>query len=309
MRRNPFRWLAVVAATTVLLVTGAACEPIRNAPPGGGTTVVDSYRLGPYTLAPAGQSGSDDQGWGTDIPRPEGSFGMKSISFRMVYADGTPVPHSVIHLHHIVMMNSARQSPYCSNWPERFAGTGSEMTPTDLPDPYAYLVGASDQWSATWHVMNESSQPQEVYIEYEIGYQPGATATNTRGVTPFFLDVTGCGSSEYDVPGGGGEGSVHTNSRTWTAPWDGYLVSAEGHVHGGGIDISLEHEPTGHTCTMVAKYEHSHPHGAPGAITTCPAHNRFQQGDPFTVTARYDNHEPVPGAMGIVMAYAWRGSQ
>ena len=308
MRSNPFRRLAFLAAVAVVVVTGAACEPIRNPPPGGGEEVQGSYRIGPFNLAPAGQEGSDDQGFGRNLPRPAGSFGMKRIAFQVVYADGTPVPHSALHLHHIVMMNSARQSPYCSNWPERFAGTGSEMTPTELPDPYAYLVGANDQWSATWHVMNESSEPQEVYIEYDMTYEPGATAENTRGVTPFFLDVTGCGSSEYDIPAGG-EGSVHTTSRTWNAPWDGFLVTAEGHVHGGGIDISLEHEPTGDTCTMVAKYEHSHPHGAPGQITTCPAHNRFSQGDPFTVTARYDNHEAIDGAMGIVQAYAWQGDQ
>lgn len=309
MTPNPIRRLAVLAATAALLVTAGACEPIRNAPPGGGAESVDTYRVGPFDLAPAGQPGSDDQGWGTNIPRPDGAFGMKSIEFRVVEADGTPVPHGDMHLHHIVMMNSARQSQNCSNWPERFAGTGSEMTPTDLADPYAYLVGAGDRWSATWHIMNESSEAKEVYIEYEIGYQPGATTENTRGVTPFFLDVTGCGNSEYDVPGNGGPGSVHTTSRTWNAPWDGLLVRSEGHVHGGGIDISLEHEPSGDTCTMVAKYGHSHPHGAPGEITDCTAHNRFERGDRYTVTARYDNDEPVAGAMGIVMAYAWEGTQ
>jgi len=309
MRTTLVRRATVLAAAALLAVTAAACEPIENAPPGGGEVVEGSYRLGPFDLAPAGQAGDDDQGTSFSIPRPAGAFGMKAIDFDLVYADGTSVPHSAAHLHHIVLMNRARQSQNCGNWPERFAGTGSERVPTELPDPYAYLVGANDQWGATWHVMNESDQAQEVYLEYTLDYQPGATAQNSRSVTPFFLDITGCGSSVYDVPGNGGPGSVHTNSRTWTAPWTGYLVTAEGHVHGGGIDIAIRHDEADAECKMVAKYEHTHPHGAPGYITTCPTHVRFEAGDPYTVTARYENDEPIDGAMGIVMAYAWRGTQ
>jgi hypothetical protein len=308
-RRHLLRRFAIVAAVAALLGTATACEPLRNAPPGGGDAATQSYRLGPFDLAPMGQSGSEDQGWQTAIARPEGAFGMKSISFDLVFADGTPVPHSDAHLHHVVLMNSARRSQNCSSWPERFAATGSERTETVFGGPYAYLVGAEDQWSATWHVMNESTEPMEVYIEYEMGVQPDATAENTRGLTPFFLDITGCGNSEYDIPGDGGPGSVHTQTATWQAPWDGMLLWAEGHVHGGGIDITLENERSGDSCTMTAEYEHEHPHGSPGYITTCGAHTPFEQGDRYSVTARYENDEPIAGAMGIVHAYAWQGSQ
>ena len=58
MRSNPFRRLAVLAATAALLVPAAACEPIRNAPPGGGTEAHGTYRLGPFDLAPVGQPGA-----------------------------------------------------------------------------------------------------------------------------------------------------------------------------------------------------------------------------------------------------------
>jgi hypothetical protein len=34
----------------------------------------------------------------------------------------------------------------------------------------------------------------------------GATAQNSRGVTPWFLDVMGCGNSLYQVPGDGRAG-------------------------------------------------------------------------------------------------------
>jgi hypothetical protein len=309
MTRATFRRVAALGVLTVLVPLVAACEPLTNAPPGGGAVVNGTYRVGPFNLAPQGQPGDESNTSGQDLPRPAGAFGLKTMDFDLVYADGTSVPHTAAHLHHIVMMNPARQSQYCSNWPERFAGSGSERTPIRMPDPYAYMVGANDRWNAIWHVMNESTQPQQIYIQYKVGYQPGATAQNTRGVTPFFLDVTGCGASVYDVPGTGGSGSVHTNTRTWTAPWDGILVGSGGHLHGGGIDITLRNNANGQECKMLAHYEHSHPNASPGRIDSCIAHNRVTAGDQFSVISRYDNSQPREDVMGIVMAYAWRGTQ
>jgi hypothetical protein len=296
-------------ASGALLLAATACEPVINAPPGGGDIVQGTFRIGPFNLSPVGQAGSENEGARGNMPRPTGAFGIKAMDFDLVYANGDPVPHSAVHLHHIVMMNNARQSLNCPQWPERFAGAGSERTPMRAPDPYAYLVGASDSWSSIWHIMNDSSSQQQVYIQYKLGYQPGANASNTRGLTPFFLDVTGCGNSEYDIPGNGGPGSVHTNTRSWTAPWDGMVVRFGGHLHGGGIDIRLQNDTTGEGCTMKAHYEHTHSHGAPGSIDTCSAHNRVRTGDRYSVISRYENDEPVEGAMGIVLAFVWRGTQ
>jgi hypothetical protein len=308
MRRAQVRRLVAIGAAAVLLVVFAACEPIVNAPPGGGQVVQGTYRIGPFNLAPDGQAGSESNSTRANVPRPAGAFGLKTIDFDIVDAAGNPVPHTAVHLHHVLLMNPAHTDAFC-NRSERFAGSGSERTPISLPDPYAYMVGANEQWNALWHIMNMTTTPQQVYIQYKVGYQPGATAQNTRGVTPFFLDVTGCGNSEYDVPGNGGAGSVHTNTRSWTVPWDGYHVTAGGHLHGGGIDITLRNDTTGAACTMTAHYEHTHPHDAPGAITRCPVHERIEQGQRFSVTSRYDNSEPHPGVMGIVLSYAWRGNQ
>jgi hypothetical protein len=299
----------VSAATSLLLVAGAACMPIVNAPPGGGDVVHETYRLGPFDLAPMGQSGDQDEGFQVGIPRPEGAFGIKSMSFDIVDENGEPVDRHDAHLHHTVLASSAAQDSYCPGG-ERFAGAGAERNPIELPDPYAYLVGGSDRWDATWHVMNTSDQARRVYIEYDVGYQQGATAENSRDVTPFFLDVTGC-TAEFDVPGDGGPDSVHTRERTWTAPWDGYVVMSVGHLHEGGIDITLRDDLTGRTCTMTAEYEHEHDsgHNPPQSITTCPIHYPVQAGQEFSVIARYDNSQPYEGAMGIVRAYGWRGSQ
>jgi hypothetical protein len=309
MRGTRLTRLAATGAAAVLLLVMAACDPIVNAPPGGGQVVQGTFRIGPFNLAPEGQPGAESEASRANVPRPPGGFGMKSIEFDLVDAAGTPVPHSAVHLHHVLLMNPARTTPFCGNFAERFAGSGSERTPMSLPDPYAYMVGSNEQWNALWHVMNTSDTPREVYIQYKVGYQPGANATNTRGVNPFFLDVTGCGNSEYDVPGNGGPGSVHTLTRTWNAPWDGYMVTAGGHIHGGGINVALRDDATGLECKMVAMYDHTHPHDAPGSITRCPLHERFEAGEQFSVVSRYDNSEPHQDVMGIVLAYAWKGTQ
>jgi hypothetical protein len=309
MRGLRFRSAAAIGAAAALLLLGTACDPIQNAPPGGGAITEQTFRIGPFNLAPEGQPGFESNTAQSNVPKPSGAFGMKSISFDLVDAAGNSLPHTAVHLHHVLLMNPAHQDAFCSR-SERFAGSGSERTPMSLPDPYAYMVGSGERWNALWHIMNESTTAQTVYIQYKVGYQTGATAQNTRGVTPFFLDVTGCNAgSIYQVPGNGGPGSVHTNTRSWTIPWSGYHVGAGGHLHGGGINITLGNDTTGDQCTMTAHYEHSHPEGAPGSIDRCPFHKHFSQGDTVRVTSRYDNSMPHEDVMGIVLAYAWQGSQ
>lgn len=302
--------LAVAGACAALLAS-AACDPILNAPPRGGTVLHRTFRLGPFDLAPMGQAGDQNRGSRTNVPRPAGAFGIKSMTFDLVDVNGDPIPREMAHLHHVLLMNPAHRDQFC-NRAERFAGSGAERTPLSLPGPYAYMVGANDSWNALWHVMNMSDEAQRVYIQYDVGYEPGATTTNSRPVTPLFLDVTGCGNSEYDVPGDGGPGSVHTSTRTFTSPADGYLVTAAGHLHEGGIDISIRDDASGLVCTMNAHYEEPMEPGMmnpPSEITTCPIHERVHAGGQYSVISRYDNSMPRQGVMGIVFAYGWRGSQ
>ena len=43
-----------------------------------------AYTIGPFNLAPMGQSGSESQSFQGTIPRPTGAFGLKSITFDLV---------------------------------------------------------------------------------------------------------------------------------------------------------------------------------------------------------------------------------
>jgi len=301
------RTSAGFAALACLLVL-SGCEPLVNAPPGGGETLKQTFRYGPFTLGP----GEDAQGSpSSGMPRPSGSFGLKSARFDVVDENGTPVSVHDVHLHHIVMTTSAREDRLCPGRPERFMGAGMERTPIAIWGPYAYLVGANDRWGSLYHLMNETppgTPEKTVYIQYTLEYQPGANATNSRPVAAYFQDVTGCGGSTYDVPGNGGPGSVHTRSRSWTAPDDGLAIYTGGHLHEGGIDISLKDGTTGtNFCTGKASYHENPRHLS--AINPCLLHNKVVAGHDFTVTARYDNSEPLQDVMGIMLTYVWWGTQ
>lgn len=301
------RPLVLLSFVSAFALVGAACVPLINPPPGGGAIVTQTLYLGPFTLGP----GQEVQGFPSSIPRPSGAFGIKGARFSVVDQNGDPVGVHDVHLHHIVLTTSARQDQLCPNRRERFLGSGMERTPITLWGPYTYLVSANEQWGAIYHVMNETAPgtpAKTVRIKYEIDYQPGANATNSRPLDVYFQDITGCGNSTYDVPGNGGPGSVHVKSKSWTVPEDGIVVSTGGHLHMGGIDITLKNETTNAViCKGVAVYHADPDHLA--SINGCQTHWAVSAGNTMSVTARYDNSEPWDDVMGIQMTWVWWGHQ
>jgi hypothetical protein len=294
--------------TGVVALASAACVPLRNAPPGGGETVTETFYLGPWTLGP-GQQVMEIPSSG--VPRPAGAFGIKGARFDVVDENGNPVSVHDVHLHHLVLTTNARNDQLCPGRAERFLASGMERTPITLRDPYTYLVGANEQWGAIYHVMNETAPgtpPKTVRIKYTIDYQPAANATNSRPLDVYFQDVTGCGDSTYDIPGDGGPGSVHVRSRAWTAPRDGIAIFSGGHLHMGGIDITLRDETDNLIgCKSTATYHHDPDHLA--SINACSMHNQVTAGHAYSVTARYDNSQPWQDVMGIMMTWVWWGTQ
>lgn len=310
----------VTAVVGLIALTATGCVGLKNAPSGGGAITTSSYTIGPLHLAATGQPGWESETTQNNVPRPAGALGIKSMSFDLVDQNGAPIPRHMVHLHHVLMMDAARQDVLCPGREERFAGAGSERTPLSLHDPYAYLVGATDRWDSLWHIMNMDTMPQTVYIKYTVSYQKNATTANSRGVTPFFADVTGCGGSVFNVPGNGGMGSVYTKARTWAAPWDGVMVYAGGHLHGGGIDLTLRDLSTGFQCVMTAHYDMPMDEmfamptdmgmmDPPTMIDPCPGHNLVGAGKAYSLTARYDNSQPYTDVMGIALVYVWHGRQ
>jgi len=260
-----------------------------------------TFRLGPFELAPEGSPGSDSESAQANIPKPSGAFGIVGMRFDLVHADGTSEDHNNVHLHHTVFMDSSRPDSICPSLPSRFVGAGAERTPVSFGTEYAYKVGATDQWSALWHIMNMSTETHTVYIQYEIDYVTGADLAAMRPLTSYFYDVDGCwGDSAYNVPGGGGPGSVYTKAITYTAPRNGTRVFTGGHLHDGGIDLILEQNGV-EVCRPTAIYMD----GMLDAITYCDTPVSVAAGTTIRLTSRYSNEFPLTAVMGISLSYVW----
>ncbi|HEX5616618.1 MAG TPA: Ig-like domain repeat protein, partial [Acidimicrobiia bacterium] len=272
-------------------VTVAAAPTVQTA----------SFRLGPFVLAPEGSPGSQSESTQSNIPKPTGAFGIVGMRFDVIHGDGTSEGHHNVHLHHTVFMDSSRPDSLCSGLPNRFAGAGAERTPVSFGTDYAYKVGATDQWSALWHIMNMSTATHTVYIEYEIDYVTGADLAAAKPLTSYFYDVDNCwGDSEYNVPGGGGVGSIHSKSISYTAPRNGVRLFTGGHLHDGGIDLILTQNGT-EVCRPTAVYMDGMLH----EITYCTTPTNVTAGTAIQLTARYSNENAIAGAMGISISYVW----
>jgi hypothetical protein len=276
---------------------GSAQEP----PPE--ETTSETFQVGPFALAPMGQPGDQVNRLGDVVPRPEGDIAVRRVTWRFVDENGVDVSSHMAHLHHMVLLDSGRRDQVCS-YPaaSRFAATGKELTAAQLPEGYAYHSPAGAPWYGVYHVMNMSDQPMQVAIEYTVEYAPPGDLLD---VEPYFLDVSGCwdqSAGEYSVPGDGGPGSVHEKTRTYTMAREGDIVAGGGHLHDGGIDVTLD-GPDGEVCRSTAVYDMHHMGHLVG-ITPCgPMDEQFVPGDRYTLTSRYENDEPIPGAMGVMFTY------
>ena len=120
-------------------------------------------------------------------------------------------------------------------------------------------------------------------------------------MTSYFYDVDNCwGDSEYNVPGTGGPGSIHTKSISYTAPRNGTRLYTGGHLHDGGIDLVLQQNGV-EVCRPTAMYMDGMLH----SISYCDTPVAVTAGTAIQLTARYSNEEPIIGAMGIAISYVW----
>jgi hypothetical protein len=310
---------AVLApALTTNLSASATPVPVVDPPPGGGPITYETFEIDLGHLAPMGSPGDTIEG-SNFVPRPVGAFGIKSISFDLVDAHtGLPIPTNDAWLHHFVIASIGADDPACPGHKvfglkvAPMVGTGQERTPISFPDPYAILAGAKEQWGGLWHVMNMSDTAMDVKITYRIGLQKGATAANTRPLTPFWADSYACpGGTTWDIPGTGGPGSIETDMQSYTIPKDGIAVGIGGHLHGGGIDLVTRHEGGTVMCTNTAHYMvgMENMDGMIESISSCASHDTVTAGEKISVTSHYDNSAHHAEVMGIGVLYLWFGTQ
>src|SRR5918992_3440737 len=86
-------------------------------------------------------------------------------------------------------------------------------------------------------VMNHYKRPKSFYVRTKIHY----TTEKRESVMPLVIGKCGqlANGMAYDVPGGGRRGWNFGDKSDWVAPFNGRLLMAASHQHGGGKSQTL----------------------------------------------------------------------
>lgn len=318
---------AMLAAATIVVLAAGMSSDRADA-----TTQTVTVTWGPYDLEPATQAGpsfTDNQvDIGVELPCTD--CYITEITPRLVFGDGSSANfHNGTMLHHMVLFNGQRNDATCSGsiWDllgERMFAAGNERTVFGMPYGYGYYNAPGDSWNVIHDIMNMQPVAKTVYLEFTFKFKAGSE--NLKPVTPVWLDVNNCGSSEYPMPAG----YVDTHW-DWTSTLEGDVVSIGGHVHNWGINIASELVETGeYFCDSVAGYAPGstfapapvadggagHPAasdvinpanpdymGRIESMSGCAPMIRIEAGDTVRLHSRYNAPQPQTDVMGIMVAY------
>jgi hypothetical protein len=137
-----------------------------------------------------------------------------------------------IMLHHFVLIDRDKTDIVCpgglqGSIGQRFFAAGNERTHLHLPSPYGFHnTNSSTPWWLIYHLVNKGAASKSVNIEIVYRYR-----TTGIAATPLWLDIDGCGDSEYTAPNGPSD--THVN---WTSDRDGRFLAVAGHLH--DVDIT-----------------------------------------------------------------------
>ena len=309
--------LGMGLAGLALILPGLVLDGAGAEPAGGPTRAVEdvqqtTVRYGPFVLPPAGRGGDMDHAnvFMPNVAKPCEDCFIVRAEPDLVYEDGTPANLDTgLMLHHAVLFNTGSPDTTCGKdtffgrLGERFLASGNERTIKVLPPGYGYHLGR-DPITGVFHIMNHSDVTKTVFFTFKIDWRPGSTA-GIRPVTPVWLDVNNCRTSEYQVPAG--PSSTHW---TWPSTITGRVVSTGGHVHDGGDRITVSNQTTGQRiCTSWAGYGTKPAYmGTIESMSYCSwdALGVVRAGDTLDLESVYDAAESIPDAMGIMVLHVWQ---
>ncbi len=98
--------------------------------------------------------------------------------------------------------------------------------------------GSAPSWRLTAMVMNHYKRPKSFYVRTKVWY----TTEKRKSIMPIVIGDCAqlANGMSYDVPGGGKKGSNFVDSSDWVAPFNGRMLMASSHQHGGGKYHTLQ---------------------------------------------------------------------
>ncbi|MBA3744177.1 hypothetical protein [Sporichthya sp.] len=305
-----FRAAALVATVTVVVaaatVSGSATAGAPAAPTAAEVNAgetVSVVRLGPFVLpsAPTGEMQVNRPL--PNVPKPCEDCYITAIEPRLVTADGKRADMSTgVMMHHFVVAETAATDPTCGRngigaMGRRLFASGDERTPIRLPDGFGFRVRPGP-WAGLIELMNHSETPQVVFFETVVHHVPASTP-GMKAVTPVWLDVNNCMTSEYAVPTG-----KSATAWSWRSSLTGRVVAAGGHVHAGGMGMTLDNVTTkARICSSRAGYGSGALDGLVTSMSTCSwdSLGALRAGDKLTLTSMYDAPKAMGDVMGIML--------
>ncbi len=177
-----------------------------------------------------------------DIPAPCTACYITDMVPSLVYMnDPNHVDGTVANLdtdamlHHFVMINPGRPDPVCpggleGQLGERFFAAGNERSQLHLPSPFGYLNNTAT-WRLISHVINKGTvDTKNLQIEVVFQYRTVAAGGGAEA-KPLWLDIDGCGDSEYTTPVGYNDATTD-----WVSNVNGRMIGMSGHLH--DVDIT-----------------------------------------------------------------------
>jgi len=271
-----------LAASFAATTTGAyADEPPAEAsdpvvdrgdqfvPKPAGTTEDLHFWYGPYAVPP----GNDMNRFDLNLPVRDGF--VVSVEPDLKYADTLLAPpRQEAHIHHAHWFRldpGNEEDNYTYGFTRWVFGSGDEETvadsePRSAADPsgpvYGGSTGPGQAEPMIYMIHNKTARPMSVYIVLHVKLQHGSQAELERLTGRPYRDLLGViFGRTYQVPRNPGGDGTHSTSRDdpsgpieWTATRDGTIIGAGGHLHPGGLRITLENFGTeARSCPRAGK--------------------------------------------------------
>jgi plastocyanin len=252
----------------------------------------------------------------TTAPRLDGY--VTAMHAHLVDGNGKAIPQQRVMLHHVFFTNQTRagHGDCAKAHTETFYGTGEEDQEIRFPAGYGYRVQKRDRWKVGWMFMNHRHTNDRVYLQYTVTVSDDP---QTKPVTPYWISVSCARNKIYSVPGGGATDSIHRETRTWTVPKSGRIVTAAAHAHGGALKVSAARAGCGALLSSDARYGaaddpiyHLSPvlhEPAPRSMSVVTSRKGWlvHKGDRLRVTSTYSDAAPHSAVMGIMHLYIASG--
>jgi plastocyanin len=236
-----------------------------------------------------------------------------------------PLPIAKMMVHHFLYFAPGRVDQGAGScWPGvGFIGGRGEEHPLGRPqlsfgkrsrDVYGInnrtAEGTAPNWRLTAMVMNHYKRPKSFYVRTKVWY----TTEKRKSIMPIVIGDCAqlANGMSYDVPGGGKKGSNFVDSSDWTAPFNGRLLVASSHQHGGGKYQTLDSRTCQRRLFKAPVYHGlpQHPYNAirpilhePGPIGTGAYATAkgipVAEGEVLRRTAVHDNHNLHVASMGF----------